>query len=79
MNFNPFPAIPRIARGQGISNLRGVYTVCKFETCQLEKVPLIVENYTHEFSQLQVLLPDYMFRLFFVHFVKSLANVFKQT
>ena len=32
MNFNPFPAIPRIARGQGISNLRGVYTVDSFHT-----------------------------------------------
>ena len=46
MNFNPFPAIPRIARGQGISNLRGVYTVkhgaqrSHSEACSLKKCTL---------------------------------------
>ena len=40
MNFNPFPAIPRIARGQGISNLRGVYTVYMYIKYRTEDTAL---------------------------------------
>ena len=50
MNFNPFPAIPRIARGQGISNLRGVYTVPIKHNCNIlvPHVAVIVKMYKAE-------------------------------